>query len=440
MRVITTQLCAAAIFCIPVVACAQNVGLPVPAVSTASDLFASSAPLTLEQAWQLGENANPLLRQAQAQRSAAEGELADASRLLWNNPRLSTDLVRRQVPQVGADTQAQREWSLGVEQTFEIGGQQTYRRQAAQLQQQALDASIEDARREMRGEVERRFVQVLSLQERIATERQSAKLVEDTAASVKKRVAAGEDTRLDGNVAIVEAARAGNQINLLEEQLIQARSDLAATLQLPGQALPAVVGVLDMPQPGYTLEALLARAATRAQLRALDAREQAARNRLSLERAARYPDITVGISSGREGATQARERLTSLTVSIPLPLFRQNGTAIGRASSDLTLAQIERQVAARNGAGNVTALWQKLQSLTVRVDALRKTVLPALEENQSLSVKSLQAGEIGLFQLLVVNRQVLDGQRDLIDAQTDLRLTRIALQLAAGIADGEARP
>ena len=62
-------------------------------------------------------------------------------------------------------------------------------------------------------------------------------------------------------------------------------------------------------------------------------------------------------------------------------------------------------------------------------------MLPALEENQRLSVKSLQAGEIGLFQLLVVNRQVLDGRRDLIDAQTERRLTRTALHLAAGWTD-----
>ena len=41
-------------------------------------------------------------------------------------------------------------------------------------------------------------------------------------------------------------------------------------------------------------------------------------------------------------------------------------------------------------------------------------------------------GEIGLLQLLLVNRQVLDSQRDLLDAQTDLRLTQMALQGASG--------
>ncbi len=394
-----------------------------------------AAPITLEQAWQFAENANPALRQAQAQRAAAEGDAADANGLLWNNPKLSGERVRRDVPQTGMASENRREWTAGIEQTFEIAGQQGYRRKATQQQLQALDASIEDARHEVRADVERRFVQVLSLQERIATERQSLKIVEDTAASVKKRVAAGEDSRLDGNLASVEAVRARNQIGVLEEQLIQARVDLAAILQQPSNALATVVGSLTTPAPAYTLGTLLARAAGRPLLRALDHREQAAQSRLSLERAARYPDLTVGLATGREGATAARERLTSVTVSLPLPLFRQNAGAIGRATTELSQAQIERQAATRNTDSSVAALWQKLQSLTARVDALLQTVLPALEENQRLSVKSLQAGEIGLFQLLVVNRQVLDGRRDLIDAQTELRLTRITLHQAAGWTD-----
>jgi cobalt-zinc-cadmium efflux system outer membrane protein len=141
------------------------------------------------------------------------------------------------------------------------------------------------------------------------------------------------------------------------------------------------------------------------------------------------------MATGREGASTARERLTTVTVSLPLPLFRRNATGIGRAASELNQAQIERQAATRNTASDVRALWQGLQSLTARVEALQKTVLPALQENQRLSVKSLQAGEIGLFQLLVVNRQVLDGRRDLIDAQTELRTTRIELERAAGWSD-----
>lgn len=440
MHVVILPSLFAALFVIPVFSHADQVGsgYPVSAnVLSASASVVSSPPLTLGQAWHLAETASVELQRARAQRAAMEGEVTEASGLLWNNPKLFGERVRRDVPQEGQPSERRREWNVGIEQTFEIAGQQGYRRQATQQQLAALDASIEDTRLEVRREVERRFVQVLSLQERIATERQALKLIEDTAASVRKRVAAGEDSRLDGNLASVEAVRARNQIGVLEEQLIQARAELAAALQLPSSVLPVVTGTLITPAPNYTLNLILQRAAERPALRALNAREQAAQSRLSLERAVRYPDLTVGIATGREGSTAARERLTTLTVSLPLPLFRQNAAGMGRAATELSQTQIERQAAIRNGGATVAALWQKLQSLHARVDALQQTVLPALEENQRLSVKSMQAGEIGLFQLLVVNRQVLDGRRDLIDAQTELRLTRIALHQAAGWPDPE---
>lgn len=392
----------------------------------------SAVQITLEQAWLQAENANAVLRRAKAQRAAAEGDVTDARSLLWNNPSVTVERTRRDVPQTGMLSENQREWATGVAQSFEIGGQQSYRRKVAQHSLNALDASIEDTRREIHAEVERNFVLVLSLQDRIVTERQSLKIIEDTAASVKKRVAAGEDSKLDGNLASVEAIRARNQIGVLEEQLLQARTDLATTIQMSGNEFSVVVGSLNDIAPTYTLDVLLMSATNRPLLRALDSLEQAAKNRLSLERAARYPDITVGLTSAREGSVNARERRTSLALSLPLPIFRNNASGIGRASTELTQTQIERDTTQRNTGNAVASLWQKVRSLSARVDALQQNVLPALEENQRLSSKSMQVGEIGLFELLLVNRQVLDGRRDLIDAKTELRLTRIALHQAAG--------
>lgn len=431
MRSFVLPLALAAIFSTPILSHAGTdaaAGIP----------GAVSAPaLTLDRAWQLAESANPALRQSRAGRASAEGELSDARAFLWNNPTAIGERVRREVPAAGLPEDRRREWSAGIEQTFEIAGQQGHRRRAAQFQLDSLDASIDGTRREVRSRVERAFVQVLALQERVATERQTLRLVEDAAGFVRKRVAAGEDSRLDGNLANIEAERARNQIGALEEQLLDARAELAAELQLPPAQLPVATGALQGPDPNLTLDALLARSAQRPQLRALVLREEAARQRLAFERAARYPDVTVGLTTGREGPGSARERLTTLTLSVPLPLFRRNATGIGRAASDLGQAEIEREAEQRNGSAGVRALWQKQQSLASRVDSLQKTVLPALEENQRLSTKALHAGEIGLAQLLLVNRQVLDGRRDLVDAQTELRLTRVALRLAAGIdADG----
>lgn len=392
----------------------------------------TAAPLTLDQAWQLAEAANPALQTARANLAAAEGQLTDARGLLWNNPQLSAEGMRREVPQIGLDNERRREWNAGISQTFEIAGQQGYRREAATQELAALESTLQETRRQVRSEVEQRYVRVLALQLRIATEEHALKLVEDAAAVVKKRVEAGEDSRLDGNLAVVEAERGRNQLASLREQLIEARVELARALQTAPENLPEATGELIPLVANYSLGQLLDSAANRPQLRALELRETAARSRLSLERASVYPDITIGVSAGREGPGEAREKLVGLTVSVPLPLFRRNATGIGKASTELTQAQIERQVASRDAPTQVRAQWLKVESLRMRVKRLEDTVMARLDDNQRLSAKAYGAGELGLLQLIVVNRQVLDGRRDLLDAQTELRLATIALEAAAG--------
>ncbi len=394
--------------------------------------LADSAALTLEAAWQRAEEANPALRAAQAAVPAAEGELRDARAPLWNNPQVSMERRRKEVHQVSNPTQVNRDWSVGLAQTFEIAGQQGDRRAAAEQSLAATRQVIAETRRQVRAEVESRFVRVLSLQLRIQTEEVTLNLIEDAAKAVGKRVAGGEDSRLDGNLARVDAERASNQVAQLREQLVQARADLAALLQLPARELPQVQGGLDPAPAAYSLEDLLNSAADRPALRALDHREQAAKSRLDLERATRYPDVTLGLGAGQEGPSDAREKIVGLSASLQLPLFRQNAGGIGRAITEHTQTQIEREATGRDVRAQVVALWERLTNLKVRMQRLKESVLPSLEENQRLSSTSFRAGEIGLLQLLLVNRQVLDGQRDLLDARTELRLTQVALEAAAG--------
>lgn len=395
-------------------------------------LPAAAAPLTLDQAWQTAETANPELQSTRANLAAAQGQLADTQGLLWNNPQLYTERVRRDAPQAGLDNQRQREWNTSLSQAFEIGGQHGYRRVAAEQELAALRSALQETRRQVRAEVEQRFVRVLALQLRMATEQETLKLVEGAATVVKKRVAAGEDSRLDGNLAAVEAERGRNQLAALGEQLTEARAALASALQMPPESLPEVAGELPPAAARYTLDQLLASATHRPQLRAFEQREAAARNRLKLERASVYPDITLGVSSGLEGASETREKLVGVSVSLPLPLFRRNASGIGKATTELTQAQIERQAIGRDTLAQVRALWLKVESLRDRVGRLEKTVLASLDDNQRLSSISYRAGEIGLLQLILVNRQVFDGRRDLLDARTELRLATVALEAAAG--------
>lgn len=394
---------------------------------------AAAVPLALEQAWARADEFNPTLRATRANLTAVEGQLSDARAPLWNNPQISGEGGHRTFTQPVPPNESSPEFSVGLSQTFELAGQQSYRREAAQRELEALKATIDETRRQIRTEVEQRFVRVLALQLLIDTEEQTLKFVDAATAAVKKRVTAGEDSRLDGNLAIVEAGRARNQLTLLREQLIQARAELASLLQLPPADLPQVAGDLSPRVDAYTLEQLLASASSRPRLLALEHREKAARSRLDLERATRYPDVTVGVIGGREGPLSARENFIGLSVAIPLPLFRRNATGVGRANTELAQAQIDRQATERDVRASVIVLWQRLESLRSRVKQLNEAVLPGLDENQRLYTKAFRAGEIGLVQLLLVNRQLLEGRRDLLDATRELRLTFVELEAAAGL-------
>lgn len=392
---------------------------------------ATAEPLTLGQAWKQAEEANPTLRETKALLSAAEGEIKDTRAPLFNNPEIFGE-VRNRNSKSGSDEASNREGIIGLSQTFETGGQQRARRTAAEQSLSAIQQNIEETRRRVRAEVETRFVNVLSLQQRIQTEQETLRLIEATSQVVEKRVSAGEDSRLEGNLAKVEAERAQNQVSLLSEQLTQVRAELATLLQLPPENLPEVTGSLELTPDTYTLDSLLDSAVNRPVLRALEFRESAARSRLNVERGAVYPDVTLSLFQDREQGIDARDNITGLSVSLPLPIFRRNAAGIGRAMTELTQTQIERQTANRGASAQVIALWQQLESLRSRLMRLEQSVLPSLEENLSLSQKSYEEGEIGITQLLLLNRQTLDARRDVLDARTDLRLTQTALKAAAG--------
>ncbi len=393
------------------------------------------APLTLAEAMARAEAANPAIRAREAQQATGEGLRREAASPLFNNPELSLEQARRRATGGAAAGGNASERSLGIAQPFETGGQQGRRRAAASATIDAIRAEIDDARRQARADAALRFHAVLAAQRRVLIEQRSVSLFDTTASAVARRRAAGEDTRLDANVALIEAERARNALAVSSEQLLDARAELAAVLQLPPAQMPEIVGELSALQsapPAYGLDQLLTSVQSQPRLAALAAREAAARARLAVENASRSPDVTVGLNVGREGPPGGRERVTTLSLTVPLPVFKRNAAAIGQAQTEATQAEIERMTAIRDGEAQVRRLWLRLASQRDRVQRLQQAMLPASSDNQQLATRSRQAGQIGLLEQLVINRQALDAERELNDALGDYHATRIEMERAAG--------
>ena len=403
-------------------------------VASANPTIAQNPPkalLTLDEAMRLAEIAHPVVRSREAQLAAAEGLRREAAAPFVDNPEIGVERAR-----VSAETPdgRAREWAFGIAQPIETGGQQSRRREAAAATLDAVRAGIDDARRLARAEAALRFHAVLAVQRRVQIEQRALELFEDTAQAIEKRRAAGEDTRLDANVALIEAERARNALALARENLLDARAALGTVLQLPPAAMPELAGDLSAPagETPYRLDRLLASVQNLPRQRALAARQDAARARVALERANRYPDVTVGLNVGREGPAGARERVTALSVSVPLPLFQRNDAALGQALTEATQAEIERTVGTRDAQAQVRRLWSRLDSQRERLQRLQGAMVSASEQNRQLAAKSRQAGQIGLLDQLLVNRQALDAARELNDALAEYHATRIELEEAAG--------
>ncbi len=396
-------------------------------------LNADAQPVTLEQAVQQALAASPAIRAAQAAFPAIEGELAEARAPLWNNPQISAERGSRDTSQTVGPTVSSREWAVGLSQTFETGGQQRLRRETGTSARAAAEQNVNEVRAQIVFEVAERFFKVLGLEARIRAEEETLALVDRSAQAITRRVEAGEDSLLDSNLARVEAERARNGVAALREQLIQASADLATTIQWPPAEPLQVVGSLDQPPHPHSIDQLLSSAARRPLLRALDLKERAARSKFALERSMVSPDVTIGLSYGKEGPLESRERIAAVTLSVPLPVFKKNQAGIGRAQTELTQVEIERQSAVRQVEAQVRAIWARRQNLLERVTRLNEALLPRLNQNQALTRKAFDAGELGLPQLLLANRQLIEAQRELIEARTELRLATIALDAAAGL-------
>ena len=201
--------------------------------------FAQAQPLTLAEAMRRAEEASPVVLAREAQLAAVEGRQSEAGRLLFNNPSLTIEGARRRAEGVSGSA---GEYDIHIAQPIEIGGQQSHRRDAAAAALEALRAEIEDVRRQARADAANRFEAILSAQRKVALERRATDLFSSVSEAVTRRRAAGEDTRLDANVAAVEAERSRNALSVADEQLQSVRSELASLLQLPPLQLPEVAG------------------------------------------------------------------------------------------------------------------------------------------------------------------------------------------------------
>jgi cobalt-zinc-cadmium efflux system outer membrane protein len=231
---------------------------------------------------------------------------------------------------------------------------------------------------------------------------------------------------VDVNVARVALARTRAEVASMEGEEAALLGALRALLGLPARHPLGVRG---------ELRALASRPVVPStpfyappDLMAATAELEQAEAELRLGKLGAWPDVEVGVRYQRE----AEESAVLGTLRVPLPFFARGQEA--RVTGEARLRRLQGSLEAAHLAWNVqveAALTQHSKRQEA-MELLEREALPLLDDNESLSRKSYEAGEMGLAEFLLVRRDTLEARAAYLDSLLQAALARTQLAVETG--------
>jgi cobalt-zinc-cadmium efflux system outer membrane protein len=379
--------------------------------------------LTLERALDIARDRAPALLAAQERIEEARGRLEGASVLLRENPVFEV---------LGGPSYSDRgrshDLDLDVRQEFELGGHRRARIEGAQAGVERETAGVENERRQLLREVAVAFGRALGADEWRRLLAHATDVAAELLRTAERRLSAGEVALLDVNAARVAASRARADGRAAEAEQAERLGQLRALLGLEPAETIVLRGSLRH-HPSYELDALLARAADRADLRVLAAEVREADAEVRLGEARRWPDV--GLRVGYRQEEGADIPLSGLSLTLPLFVHGQEERATGSARA--RRARLALDAARRATEAEVRAAFEAYQRELEAVDELERNALPVLDESERLAVRSYELGQISLPDLLLVRREVAEARMAHVTHQTDAAVARVELESRAGM-------
>jgi cobalt-zinc-cadmium efflux system outer membrane protein len=314
---------------------------------------------------------------------------------------------------------------FGVAHTLEASGRRPARLAAATAAVDQGTAAVETTAREVLLDASLLFYQAIYAAERIRLLTSSVELARSVAEVADRRFQAGDLAVLDvhlarGALARTEAARAA-----AEAEEVSALGDLRALLRLDGPL--TVRGTLtDLSPPDPV--ALATTVDGRPELRVLEAGIREAEADLALAKTYAKPDYGLGLRYEHEGPDHIV--VGGLTVSIPLFSRGQASGATAAARGARLRAELDAERA--RGRIELHAALDVYARLRAAAQTLETGALSSLEDAEALTSRSFDVGQIGLPDVLLIRRELLDTRVQYLSAQLEVARSRVLVDAAAG--------
>lgn len=404
------------------VACACLIAC-VGANAWAAEAAPERGELTLADALRAASASNPILLGAPSQLQALEGRREQA--LARPNPELELEFENFAGSGDLSGTDA-LETTLALSQLIELGGKRNARRALADSQYDVLVTEQAVRRLDVQAEVARRFLAVVSGQERLQLARRSAELAAEVHAGVQRRVDAARSPIAEASRANITRVRASLGVVEAERTLESARHALAATW---GATTPDF-GTARADLQRFPIVAEFDALATQLeespdQLRFLsEARLREAE--LSLARATKTPDVSVGAGVRRFEATG--DNAFVLSFSVPLPVANRNKGAIAESQARIAALPYEREAAFLDVRNRLFDLYQQLQLARTEATALQAQLVPQAREALEQTREGFNRGRFSYLEVAEAQRELLDLELSRIEAAASFHLLLLEIE------------
>lgn len=438
---------------------AQNLP-PITAQPDAKDARQASMPLNLVPATSADRESTSMVEPVQGVSTVELVKRALASNAELTAARLEVDRARARLQQAGLrpnptldfeqqrgvlNSPGERVTTIGVSVPLELGGKRGRRLNLAQAELEVAEAEVAERERRLAAEVRAAYVEALAAQRELDITEGLNRLDAQTVRVVEARVSEGDAAPLEANLLRVELDRLRSRRALVEGRLQAALLKLKTLAGIPLSESLKVREELAQPilrEPPATTEAAIEIALrTRPDLRMARLLEEAAQAGFRLAKAQAVPDIIVSARYGTSqnsfddtpiGFLTDRDKLFSVGVSIPLPLFNRNQGAKAEAATTITQTQRRREFVESVVRAEVGSALARYQAAQASLATFEQGVIARSTENIRAIRAAYDVGAFRVTDLIAEQRRLLDSQREYTEALAERYRALADLQSAMG--------
>ena len=385
----------------------------------ANPVAAQGRTMTLAEVLTRAREQAPEIVSARLAVEEARGRLLGASIRLQSNPQIDAAVGNRSGPDMRFT-----DFELGLGQSFEPGARRSARMASANAAIALGAATVDEVTRTVLRSAAAAYYRALHANDRIRLLNAAFQLASSVYTTADRRFKAGDIAVLDVNIAKVSLARVRAEREEAEASKALALGELRQLLRLEVDV--NVDGTLTRPADA-DLTTALQNASQRPTLRTLEAGIQEAEAEVLLGQSFSKPEYGLGVRYSRE----ERDHIVLGGMTLTLPMFSkgQEQRAVGsaraaRLRAELDAARTRVQVEVRTA---FDAFNRRVAALRV----LEEDAIPGLDENEQLTTRSFEVGQLGLPELLLIRREILDTRFQYLDALLEAALARVDLDASA---------